>query len=63
MKPTSLTNQEDRILSDSKKIYSTDIDKLKIDIKLRLPSLAFSSSATKKEKMSRFACCSVLRRN
>ena len=50
MKPTDLTNQRDRILSDGKKIYSTDIDKLKIDIKLRLPSLAFSSSVTKKEK-------------
>ena len=48
MKRASLTNQRDRILSDGKKIYSTDIDKLKINIKFGLPSLAFSSSATKK---------------
>ena len=54
IKPTSLTSQKNRILSNGKKIYSTDIDKLKINIKYRLPSLKFSSSATKKGKMNRF---------
>lgn len=60
MKPTSFTNrQRDKAFLDDKNIYSTDMIKLKIDTKLILPSLAFSSSGTEKEKINRFEIPSV----